>query len=234
MTGTIAVIVVSYNRPRMIAEALASIDAADQVIVADDGSDFDLEALAEQWAARIPRLNVLEGTPRTPAERMRQPSCGRMLNDALRLVDCDYVSYICDDDVFAPGWLSGAKLALDYYKQFHMVRGDWRTFHDGESLEDAPLCKFVATPPLTTGNFVMRMSCVTEENCWWGENTLAVHDATMLHSYVVRHRQRDWLGNLELLAGYRREHPKTISNHSRPNDTYTSDVEAMFAEGSME
>lgn len=215
----------------MLAEALASIDEADQIIIADDGSDFDVWGVAARAGQHLPNVRVVSGERRAPAERMRTPSCGALINKALRLVNCDYVAYLCDDDLFAPGWLSGAKLALDYYKRFHMVRGDWRTFNDGESLEDAPLCKFVATPPLTTGNFVMRMSCVTDENCWWGENTLAVHDATMLHSYVVRHRQRDWLGNLELLAGYRREHPKTITNHSRPNDTYTSDVEAMFAAG---
>ena len=51
---SICVMVLSYNRPRLIREALASIPEADQVIIADDGSSFPVEALSKEF----PNLNL--------------------------------------------------------------------------------------------------------------------------------------------------------------------------------
>lgn len=228
MSGTIAVIVASYNRPRMLADALASIDAADEVLIADDGSDFDVAALAAPF--RLPGLQIVANLPRSPRRRMQEPSCGRLINRAIRATQADYLAFLCDDDLYAPGWLAGARAALDYYPH-HMVSGDWRVFNDGEPLSSSKRCPFYFHPPLTTGNFACRRSCVVDEGCWWSERTLAVHDGTMLHNYIARHAKTEWLAALELLAGYRREHPKTISNNCRPNDSYTPVVETYFAAG---
>lgn len=41
----VCVILLSYNRPRMLQEAIRSIKGADHMILVDDGSDFDVEAI---------------------------------------------------------------------------------------------------------------------------------------------------------------------------------------------
>ncbi len=230
MTGTIAVIVVSFNRPRMLAETLASIGECDQVIVADDGSNFDVQDLAREFD--LPGLTFVLNDPKPPQHRMVEPSCGKLMNRAIREVTTDYVAYVCDDDLLQKDWLRQAAAGLDYYQDFHLVRGDWRTFQDGEDRTKAPLCKFGFQPPLTTGNLAHRLTCATREGCWWSERTLAVHDSVMLTNYITVHRQiPNWYGPLDVLAGWRREHPKTISNNATSSDRYAQRVEAMFAAG---
>ena len=52
----VTVIVLSYNRPDMLKDALGSIKGADEVIVVDDGSDFDVRALVESFRNSLPNL----------------------------------------------------------------------------------------------------------------------------------------------------------------------------------
>lgn len=230
MSGTIAVIVASYNRPRMLAECLGSIHDVDQVVVADDGSDFDVRELASRFD--LPNLTFVTNPPKSPARRMIEPSCGALMNRASRAATTDYVLPVCDDDLLAPDWPRDAAAGLDHYP-YHMVSGWWRTFQDSEEKTDA-LCRLEFRPPLTTGNYAYRRSCALEEGCWWGEKTLAVHDATMLSRYITAHRGTNWLGKLDVLAGWRREHPKTISNNAVRGDAYTPRAELLFAAGRME
>jgi hypothetical protein len=146
---------------------------------------------------------------------------------------------LSDDDLLAPGWLQAAAIYLDTHPDKHMVAGKWAIFNDGEPLDPTKLCPISFPLPLTAGSFVYRLTCATVEGCWWLENSLAVHDGAMLSAYCQVHRTRrnkaPWLGVLPTLAGYRRDHPKTVSRHSVfGGDQYTPDVAAMFAEGSME
>jgi glycosyltransferase involved in cell wall biosynthesis len=221
----------------MLVEALRSIHGADVVMVVDDGSDFDVRAVAEMWAG-----SILLGPRKSPEERMRTPSCGALINQGLQhAVDlgADYAAVLSDDDLLAPGWLEAAGAYLDDHPEKHMVAGKWAIFNDGEQPDPTKLCPISFPLPLTAGNFVYRLSCATEEDCWWQENSLAVHDGAMLTAYCQVHRTRrnkaPWLGVLPIMAGYRREHPKTVSRHSVfGGDQYTPDVAVMFTEGSME
>ncbi len=229
----------------MLSQLLGSMPDCDQVVIADDGSDFDVRALAKSFD--LPDLTFVVNDPKPVQNRMLEASCGRMMNRATNLVKCDYLIPVCDDDLLAEDWPRQAAAGLDYY-QVHMVRGDWRLITDDglmtpEQIEaakaNAPLCRFVFDPPLTTGNFAYRKSCATEEDCTWNERTLAVHDATMLAGYISKHNgalagKKPWLGSLDVLAGWRRDHPKTVTRHARSNDTYTRSAEELFSAQSME
>lgn len=221
----------------MLVEALRSLDGADMRIVVDDGSDFDVRSVAAPWAG-----SILVGLRKSPAERMRTPSCGALINQGLRIAaerGAEYGSVLSDDDLLAPGWLQAAATYLDRHPDKHMVAGRWALFEDGETPDPERLCTFNFPLPLTAGNWVYRLSCGTAEGCIWSEHSLAVHDAPFLMHYAVIHGgrgpRRKWLGVLPILAGYRRDHPKTVSRHSVfGGDQYTPDVAAMFAAGSME
>lgn len=219
----------------MLRESLASIKGADQVILADDGSDsFDpLEVAAE---FNLPGFSLVLGPKVSPEERMHRPSCGKLMNAALRAVGCDYTAYLCDDDLFAPDWLPAARDHFDSNPNSHMVMGDWMLFDDGKPLSTAVLCPFEFLPPLTTGNFAHRTECAGGCGCWWDESTLAVHDAAFLTTYLRRHSTGPHgIAHVGVVAGYRREHPNTMSHHvTSDGRRYKPSAAGLFAAGSVE
>lgn len=230
--STVGVIVISYNRPRMLAEALASIDGADQVVLVDDGSDFDVERVLKR--AKLPNASMIANPSHTLAERLTIATCGALINAGLRAVTCDYVGYLCDDDLFAPGWLQAAAAFMDREPSSHMVRGDWLKFNDGESLDLAVPCNWTFAPELTTGNFVHRAACTFACNCWWSESTIASHDSSFLDNYLRMHGATG-IEHIGVLAGYRREHTFNMLNFSNPSHNgYLPAAEAVLAGGLLE
>lgn len=229
--GSVAVVVPSFNRPRMLREALASIVGASEVFIADDGSTFDVVALAAEFG--VPAENVVIGPQIAPAWRVRTTNCGRLINECLGRVTADYVGYCCDDDLLAPDWLEAAAKALDADPGSHMVRGDWRQFNDGESIEQSTPCNLEFIYNLTTGNFMHRAICFEQCKSPWPTDTVTCHDAVFLDCYLNRH-QADDIRHVGVLAGYRRQHPTNMIRWTRRDGRrYMAEVEALFAGGRM-
>lgn len=240
MSGTVAVVVTSFQRPRMLAACLASIEDADAIVVADDGSSFDVARVMNAAYFNSPEragLHLIQAKPVTPEQRMTEARVGNLINRAVSEVDdCDYLAAVlCDDDLMAPGWLQAARQALDTNPRIHMVLGKWGLFNDGDPPDPLKLATFNFEFPATAGNFVYRTKCATDEGCIWSEASLAVHDCQFLANYARVHgggKKRPWLGQLDVLAGYRRDHGKTISRHSLfGGDRYLPDAMEMFAVG---
>ena len=131
----ITVIVLSYNRPRMLREALGSIVGAAEVILCDDGSDFEL---AEVIGAGFPNLDGARclsvlGRRVDLAERLTGARVGALVNTALALASQPIIAYLCDDDLFHPGWLPAVAAYYARRPDVPMVRGDWYTFEDGRA-----------------------------------------------------------------------------------------------------
>jgi glycosyltransferase involved in cell wall biosynthesis len=231
MSGTIGLVVVSYQRPRMLGECLASINGAAQVVIADDGSTFDVQALASGF--NLPNLSFVFGQQLEPWQRMRRPTCGKLINAALRQIETDHVSVICDDDLMAPGWLQAAGAWLDKDPGSHMVMGDWLRFNDGEPLSSAEPCVFDIDPPLTTGNFAVRTECAGGCGCWWSEDTVSCHDYAYLDAYLRKHGSRD-IAHVGTLAGYRREHPYNMLRWMGQHNDYKPEALALFESGMLE
>lgn len=102
-----AVIISSYNRPRMICEAIQSIvyqRASVQVLIADDDSNEETVAAIEKEIAGRPYCRLLRANrPREGAftnVTLRATTC---INDALALVDAEFVHYLPDDDWYGSG-----------------------------------------------------------------------------------------------------------------------------------
>jgi glycosyltransferase involved in cell wall biosynthesis len=102
---TLSVIVVTRDRPALLAGALASIAAQSpaplEVRLADDG---DVSALGA-----LPDLPLLELT--TLAVRCGQPGAAR--NAAARGARGDLLAFLDDDDLWRPGHLAGLALAFE-------------------------------------------------------------------------------------------------------------------------
>src|SRR5262245_9745465 len=122
MTPDVAVILLSYNRPRMLSEALESIGPVSQLIVTDDGSDFDVRRVVKKV---YPRAYFVEASKMTLEERLVTPRLGRLINQALSAVSAPYVTYLCDDDLFAPGWVQAVHDYFWTHPSEHWMRGTW-------------------------------------------------------------------------------------------------------------
>jgi len=105
---THSVVLSSYNRPRMVREAISSILAQTvqdwQAIVADDGSTDETLAAIDGAVGDDPRFSVLRGRPATKDERRSlRARYAERINEALPLCTGGIVHYLADDDWFLPG-----------------------------------------------------------------------------------------------------------------------------------
>ena len=193
MSVTVAVVIPTFNRRRMLYEALCSVMAArpDEVVLIDDGTDaydvadmfqrcFVLPAAQQGYPTTF---RLLSAPPITVDMRMSTPRQARLINEALRDVRCDVVTMLCDDDLFAPGWLDAIRQHWTEYPERELVRGDWLMFEDGEipTLDDPP-CPLDRAMSLTAGNFAHHISLTRDRGVQWPENKFNCLDAGFLES----------------------------------------------------
>ncbi len=225
---TIATILLSYNRPRMLGEALGTVRGCDQLIVTDDGSDVDVEALVRgcQPAAQFVTMPKM-----TVAERLATPRLGQLINRALALVECDVVTYLCDDDLFHPHWLPAVRAYFDACPEQHWTRGAWYAFDETDP-ERTPSRCVLDGRQLTTGNFAHRIACFREEGIAWDETTIASHDNAFLWNAARCHDMRivPFCG---VVAGWRRLHQHNALPYAA-RDGYAANGAERFARGYLE
>lgn len=225
---TVACILLSYNRPRMLCEALSTCLDCDQLIVTDDGSDFDVRSLVSSCA---PDAQFVVNGGMSVDERLKTPRLGKLINRALALVECDVVTYLCDDDLFHPQWL----LALRHYfaanPEQHWTRGRWYAFDDSDPKRTPEVCKLDGRQ-LTTGNFAHRIACYRDEHIGWDETTIASHDNQFLWNASRCHDMRvvPFCG---AVAGWRRLHQHNALLYA-DRAGYQAHGAELFAKGWLE
>lgn len=226
---TIATILLSYNRPRMLCEALGTVRGCDQLIVTDDGSDFDVQALIRGC---YPGAQFVTAPPMSVDERLRTPRLGRLINRALELVTCNVVAYLCDDDLFHPYWLPALRAYFDAYPDEHWTRGAWYQFENDDPVRTPERCP-LDTRQLTTGNFAHRIECFREEEIRWDETTIASHDNAFLWNAACVHDMRivPFCG---VVAGWRRLHRHNALPYAARDGYRPSAAHELFAGGLLE
>lgn len=226
---TVATILLSYNRPRMLLEAVQSLADAgpDQVVLVDDGSDFDALAAARPLFAD---LGAVQAAPMPLEQRLVTARLGRLINQALALVTCDVVTYLCDDDLFHPAWLAHVRGWFAARPDQHWLRGRWYQFQDGEAPGDA-LCPLDARQ-LTTGNFAHRTACYAGCGIRWNETSVACHDDMFLWN-VARVHDTYAIPDGGAVAGWRRIHAHNALAYTT-NAVYTPNAARLFEKGWLE
>lgn len=213
------VLILSYNRPRMLGEAIASVLSQEypnmDVYVVDDGSDFDVWGLIESFEDS--RL-LLAQAPRIPIEeRMSVSRLGSNLNSVLsELEKGEVVFYLCDDDILAPKWVWRAMTGFSRYDA-HVVAGESWYFEDGrdwrtESKYGLKTYESIGIPTAywSTGNFAHLVECFKDEGLRWKDNHyLHSQDANFIMDLWNLHT--DYL-YIPMPAVYRREHPNMMSS----------------------
>jgi hypothetical protein len=225
---TIATILLSYNRPRMLCEALGTIGGCDQLIVTDDGSDFDVYGLIRGCYSKA---QFVVADKMTLAERLSMARVGRLVNRALALVECDVVTYLCDDDILYPRWIPTLKAYFDEFPDEHWVRGAWFAFSEDDRTRKPERCR-LDPRQLTTGNFAHRIECFRDEGIRWNEETISSHDDSFLWNV---HRVHDTynIPYCNMVAGWRRLHRHNALTYA-DRSGYTANARILFEHGWLE
>jgi len=227
---TITAIVLSYNRPRMLREALGSIKNADEVIVVDDGSDFDVQSIVKDF--KFPSLSII-GAPRIHVEeRITKQRLPELVNEALGQAQGDIITYLCDDDLFGETWFTDLK---DFYskhgEKYHWVRGHCIRFESDNNLtfeeQTKHLLVWKESPrQLITGNFAHLRKCFTEEKIMWDETKVWGHDTAFFDNTEKFHDT--WcIPLIPTIACFRRIHKKMLTNHSFLNPDGSMSLEKL-------
>ena len=212
----------------MLCEALGSIQGADQLIVTDDGSDFDVRSLVGDCC---PWASFVMNDPIPTAQRLKAARVGSLVNRALAMVACDVVTYLCDDDLFHPYWLYNVRTFFDANPEQHWTRGAWFAFDDADPERAQTRCK-LDPRQLTTGNFAHKIACFRDEHIAWDETTIASHDNAFLWNAAKHHDMR-LIPFCGAVAGWRRLH-KHNALHYAVQDGYSRDAHQLFAGGYLE
>lgn len=215
-TLSVAVIVFSYNRPRMLLEALESIEGADEVILLDDASNFDVQTMCAPYLKRFPRSEIRIASPISVEDRLRVARAGAANNKAIRTCQSDIITYLCDDDLFHPDWLNNLRTYFTDHPEAHCVRAPWGVFNDGEEPGEK-LCELRPAFDMTTGNFGHLKKCCFEHGVWWDELTVAVHDHAFITRSIFPVHPLATIPKLETIAGWRREHSYNMMKFTDSN-----------------
>lgn len=230
---TVSVIVFSYNRPRMLTEALKSIVGADDVCIVDDGSDFDIAKVIADSKISTPSFRMMMAKPMTVEDRLVTARFGKNTNRAVRESPGDVIAYLCDDDLFHPSWVPSIKEAWRKSPDLHWAKGEWGVFDDGQTpvAIDQRLCP-MPQPRMTTGSFVHTKKCALECGLWWSEETVAVHDNYLINLALPRKHRYESIPLIGL-AGWRREHAYNMLKYVKVND-YEKSAEDVLKRDRLE
>lgn len=125
----VSVLLTSYNKPDMLAEAIDSVlnqtyQDFELLILEDNSPDSGvLETLRRYWAD--PRVVVFKSNV-TPEERPKRVRYAVMANVGLKIARGEYITYLCDDDLYLPHRLERMVERLD--------RGGCQVVYGGQQL----------------------------------------------------------------------------------------------------
>jgi glycosyltransferase involved in cell wall biosynthesis len=206
---SIGVVVFSYNRPKWLREAVASCSEADEIVVADDGSDYP-ELIRECGAP------IVFGPQRSPQQRMSEHHLHHIAHAAADRLGTDLITWLCDDDLLVSGWLDAVRRAPP--ADLYIGRVETFTTDPGVRL---PL-RLDHPSNMTTGNFVHSRSATTR----WPDRLLD-HDERFVVGLCEEYGPQPPMEEVALL---RRLHPHNLS-HFRYRQ---NDLVGKFSVASME
>ena len=105
MAVKVSVILTSYNRPRQVVKAVASVRAQThsdwELFIVDDNSNDETKAVLSAIVAYEPRCTVIHSGV-MHEERAKTTRYATCINLAIPKLTGDLVSYLTDDDIYYP------------------------------------------------------------------------------------------------------------------------------------
>ena len=103
---TVSTVIPTYNRAALLARAIrsavAECEPGDEVIVVDDGSTDDTEAIVREWGPPVRYLRAAHG------------GAGAARNAGVRAATGDLVAFLDSDDVWVSGKLSWQRAVMEH------------------------------------------------------------------------------------------------------------------------
>jgi glycosyltransferase involved in cell wall biosynthesis len=182
-----------------------------RVIIIDNASADDSVEVARRFAAMDPRVLVIE----------HQINMGHTFsyNEGIDLARAEYMTFVCADDVLAPGSLSRALDCLEANRSVSIARGREGIFRSGLDLSasNSPQdsswrliagCKFIkqicARPLATAAGGALVRTCVQKKVGYYDGDLQLSDDLEML----LRLAATGDVAETDAIQGWRREHEK--------------------------
>jgi glycosyltransferase involved in cell wall biosynthesis len=223
------VLLLSYNRPRMLKDAVDSVKKQnDQTLILhiiDDGSDFSSDYFYNEILKEHDFDVVYYQHPKMDnTERVKNNRLSDNINAVIETLSKeDIVNYLCDDDILGVNWVSRAAKALDSTPKMHVAVGQAFTFNDNQD----PYTESIFGMPgdfsdkalyWGTGTFAHKVLCFKDEDIRWQSNNFGhSQDIRFINDMMNMHPQ---FLVLESPVVYRREHEKSLSSLLGRKDKY--------------
>ena len=148
MSPRVSVLLTTYSRPRMLAEAIESVLGQTftdyELIILDDNSPAEAagtpELLAAYW--NDPKIRIYKDDV-TPDERAARVRYAVLANIGLALARGEYVTYLCDDDLYLPRRLEVMTARLGQ-GDCQVVYGSQQVMRDGQQVMMRPAAAVLA------------------------------------------------------------------------------------------
>lgn len=156
----VSVVVSSYNRPRLIRDAIDSVLAQTwqnvQIIIADDWSNGETTAVLQEYEDRESRVYgafcPLSGRP-TAHERQFGQRTSVCINAVMKFVQGDFVAYLPDDDVIPANSIEVRARYLMKHPEANCVYGRLRA-----CISDIPVAGI---------HWEATAQCRHDDTCFW-------------------------------------------------------------------
>jgi glycosyltransferase involved in cell wall biosynthesis len=175
MAVKVSVILTSYNRPRQVVKAVASVRAQThsdwELFIVDDNSNEETKAVLSAIATYEPRCTVIHSGV-MHEERAKTTRYATCINLAIPKLTGDLVSYLTDDDIYYPERFQKMVEIFERRPDIFVVYGSQRviTVKQGRitAHQIRPLVGVTRSPAsLIDHNSIMhRRSCFEVVPCW--------------------------------------------------------------------
>lgn len=194
----VSVILTSYNRPRLVQEAIRSVQAQTypdwELVIVDDHSNDETQAVLAEAVRTDPSRLTLIQTGVRPEDRPRTARYATCINLAIPLLKGQLVSYLTDDDIYYPDRLERMVGIFRERPDVYVVYGQQRLveLHPDGSVREIGIrpCYGITRSPMgrIDHNSVMhRRSCFDVVGSWDDSPQHWLHADAAFFAKLARH-----------------------------------------------
>lgn len=179
-SGLVSVFLTSYNRPRMVREAISSVLGQTyqnlELLILDDRSDLEtFEVLSE--FLDDPRVALYRSNAREE-DRFKEARYARLINIGATFARGEFFTYLTDDDLYLPGRLDSMARYLNTHPEASVVYGDQKIVNEGvETFRRSESRVLSWAPGSVDHSSVMHRREVFEKVGGWPTHNLRAGDA---------------------------------------------------------
>ena len=133
--GLVSVMLTSYNRPKMVREAIESVLNQTypnwELFLLDDNSNKETQDVLASYCEGRPNVKIYQSGV-SEEERFKRPGYVVNINAGLRLIDGEFVCYLTDDDYLLPNAFELLTTYMNQHDWADVVYGKQKLIRDGQ------------------------------------------------------------------------------------------------------